>query len=223
MQVNTTDAGPDADDQTQPQVISLSGGGFFVAWSDNGNAAGLGEPDIFGRFADAQGGFGGGPTGGNDFILNSFVDFQQGAPAIARGPGGGFNLAYQTATDPLFGLGEGVPIDRFDQNGVPIANPNPGPSWINSPSDETSPAIASFSDGASVVVFEDDELGDLDLRFRIVDLAGLIGAEFNVAAGAGADRPRTWPCWRAAILPSPISPAAPAAMMCSLPCVRQMA
>ena len=104
--------------------------------------------------------------------MNSYVDFSQGPPAIAARPDGGLNLAYQTMTDPIFGLGEGVPIDRFDANGLAVLNPNPGPSWINQAEDETAPAITAFSNGASVVVFSDNAAGNQDVRFRIVDSPG---------------------------------------------------
>ena len=185
FKINSTDAGPGGDDQTAPQVIALTGGRFFVAWSDNGNATGLGAPDIYGRFVDPAGAFNGGPLGGSDFILNSFQDFTQGPPAIATRPDGGFTLVYQTTTDQIFNLGEGVPVDLFDTNGLPLGNPNPGPSWINSAADETAPVIAAFADGSSVVVYEDNNGFDTDLHFHMVSAAGLIGPELDVVSGPG--------------------------------------
>ena len=179
FKINSTDTGPDDNDQSMPQVIALTGGRFFVAWSDNTNIVGIGAPDIYGRFVGPAGAFTGGPLGGNDFLLNGFIDFQQGPPAIAARPDGGFNLVYQTTTDPIFNLGEGVPIDRFDTNGTPLANP--GLPWINSAADETAPAIASFSDGSSVIVFE----LNTDLHFRILSPAGVIGPDLNVSLDPG--------------------------------------
>ena len=178
VKVNTTDTSLAGNDQTKSQVVALADGRFFVAWQDNTDPLGIGSPDIFGRFVGPEGTF-----GGNDFLMNSFVDYPQGPPAIARGPDGGVNLVYQTTSDPLFNAGEGVPIDRFDANGTIMFNP--GNSWINEAEDETAPTIASFSDGSSVVVFEDNSVGDKDLRFRIVDATGTIGAEFDVATGVG--------------------------------------
>jgi RTX calcium-binding nonapeptide repeat (4 copies) len=179
VKVNTTDGGPDDNDQTSSQVIALGDGRFFVAFSDNTNTFGIGAPDIYGRFVDALGGF----SAGDDFIMNSFIDFPQGPPAIARGPNGGITLVYQTMSDQIFNLGEGVPVDRFSSNGTPL--PNPGAPWINGAADETSPSIASFANGASVIVYEDNSGGDKDLRFRILDSAGQFGSASDVATGVG--------------------------------------
>ena len=84
--VNSTDAGPDDNDQTNSQVIALSNGRFFVAFNDNGNAVGLGAPDIYGRFIDAEGNFVGGPLAGNDFLLNGFIDFCPGSAGYRPRP-----------------------------------------------------------------------------------------------------------------------------------------
>ena len=181
--INTTDSSPDGDDQTHSQVIALTGGRFFVAWMDTTNFSTLGAPDIFGRFGTNFGNFYSPVPGGGDYYLNSFQDFEQGPPAIAARPDGTFVLVYQTHTDPIFNLGEGVIVDNFDNTGFGVFNPN-GP-WINSAADEFNPVIAAFADGSSAVVFEDNGGGDRDLRCVLLSGTGVFGTEFDIATGAG--------------------------------------
>jgi hypothetical protein len=71
-------------EQTQPQVVGDSGGGFVVLWSSSPTGAG-GDSEIMGRRLSAQGV----PLGG-DFQVNTFTPGPQALPRVAALPNHGF-------------------------------------------------------------------------------------------------------------------------------------
>ena len=85
FKVNTTSAG----DQTQPAIAALTGGGFVVAWSSDGqDGSGLG---VYAQLYDANA-----KAVGKEFKVNTTTAGDQSAPTIAATKDGGFVVVWQS-------------------------------------------------------------------------------------------------------------------------------
>jgi subtilisin family serine protease len=106
--VNTTTASV----QDRAAIAPDPGGGFTVAWQSSGqDGDGLG---VYARRFDAAGA----PLGG-EIPVNLTTPGNQGAPAIAPDPGGGFTVAWKSFGYDGSGRGS-VYARRFDAAGAPL-------------------------------------------------------------------------------------------------------
>ncbi|GIT86743.1 S-layer family protein [Roseobacter sp. OBYS 0001] len=137
FQVNTTTN----DDQSQPAVIGLDGGGFVVVWTDDlldGSAGG-----VFAQRYDVNGVAVGGEFRVNTDRLNSESDAD-----ITALSDGGFLVSW-TAGSNQDGSSDGVFGQRFDANGDRID----GEIQLNveTSSQQFQSAVTSFNDGFAAV------------------------------------------------------------------------
>ena len=140
--VNTTTF----DRQDNPAVTGLNDGRFVVTWDgpvgDDGAALG----QVFAGDGTKQGG---------EFVVAEDTDFDQGDPAVAPRPDGGFLVAFED--------GEGDrPSDEFREITARAfradGNPDTGDVLVNDPlgGDQTDPVMTALTDGDYAVVWVDD-------------------------------------------------------------------
>jgi hypothetical protein len=135
--------------QERPQVTSLPGGAFVVAWqsiNQDGNVAGV----FARRFDDA-----GNPAGG-EIAVNAFTTNAQQFPAIAADAAGNFTVAWES-WGSQDGSGAGAIARGFDPSGVPVEAEFSAPSQTLF--NQRAPSIAMDPDGRFVVAWYSD-LGD---------------------------------------------------------------
>ena len=185
FKANTTDfdGAEIANQQSESQVVALTGGRFLVVWLDYTDPLSLGAPDIFGQMFDALGN----RLGDELFLLNAYVDYAQGPPKVAALSDGGFLLTYQTSADPFAGEGENIIAERYDADGGTVGQSARVAVTV---ADETAPAIVSFSDNSYVVVYVDNDSFVNQVYGVVVDAAGIIGEEFSISAFAEATGPQ---------------------------------
>lgn len=139
FKVNSTTAG----DQTLPAVAVLSGGGFAVAWTSNGqDGAGLG---VYAQIYSA-----GGLATGGAFKVNTTTAGDQSSPTIAALTGGGFVIAWQSGAQD--GSGLGVYARRYDATGKAQS----GELKVNTVTvnDQSLPSIAALDNGGFVIAWQ---------------------------------------------------------------------
>jgi hypothetical protein len=156
FRVNTTTAGA----QTQPAIAALSGGGFVVAWTSNGqDKSSLG---VYAQRYDAAA-----KAVGSEFLVNTRTTGAQFAPTIAALTDGGFAVAWESAGQDASGLG--VYAQRYTSTGV-----KSGAEFrVNTTTvgDQSLPAAAGLSDGGFVIAWQSNlqdgsGLGVYAQRFR---------------------------------------------------------
>lgn len=125
--------------QTEPRLLSLSGGGFVVVWVSSGSdGSGFG---IAGRLLDKSG-----RPAGPEFNANSYVSGNQQGPELIALAGGGFIVAWESSDQDNDGMGGwGVFAQRFDAEGTQVGSE----FGINEFTSSTQSAIA-------LTVFDDD-------------------------------------------------------------------
>ena len=148
FQVNTTTN----DDQSEPAVIGLTGGGFVVVWTDDlldGSAGG-----IFAQRYDVNG-----VALGDEFRVNTDRLNSENDADITALSDGGFVVSW-TAGSSQDGSSDGVFAQRFDANGSRID----GEIQVNveTSSQQFQSAVSSFGDGFAVVwsSFNSGDAGD---------------------------------------------------------------
>ncbi len=166
FRVNTMTAGA----QSTPAVASLKGGGFVVTWASRGRIR-SGTGIVAQRYL---------PTGakaGAEFVVNTTTAGNQSTPAVAGFASGGFVVAW-TSPDAS---GAGVYAQRYDATGKAAGKE----FLVNSRKvdDQTQPAIATFSNGSFVIVWQSDAqdgsgLGIYGQRYKAN--GGPLGAEFRI-------------------------------------------
>ncbi|MBL8396670.1 MAG: hypothetical protein JNL84_00795, partial [Candidatus Accumulibacter sp.] len=133
FRANTTISG----NQYQPAVVALSGGGFVIAWYDDGLS------DVRAQRYAADG-----SSAGAEFTINTLITSWQFEPQLSALSTGGF-VAVWTSTDAN---GQGIAAQRFDASGSKV-----GPEIaVNTTTTGTqnTPDVAGLSAGGFVTVWE---------------------------------------------------------------------
>ena len=134
-----------ANEQRNPAVTGLSDGGFVVTWmSSQQDGDGWG---IYGQRYDADG-----VTAGNEFLVNTYTNNSQEAPAVVGLSDGGFVVTWHGYTDNEGGGGYGVTGQRYKADGsIQGARFLVNSSWDDT---QSNAAIDSLDGGGFVVVWE---------------------------------------------------------------------
>ncbi|MBS0552232.1 MAG: hypothetical protein JSS47_06835, partial [Proteobacteria bacterium] len=137
-------------DQTHPVVTQLAGGGFVVVWTDEGGHDGS-SSGLYGQRYDANG-----LQVGDAFLINAYTSGQQYQPTIASFAGGGFVVAWYSAT-VQDGRYYDVFFQRFDNNGAPVgAETRANTSAGVENSAQYEPSVTVLNDGSFVVAWRSD-------------------------------------------------------------------
>ncbi|MEL6222136.1 MAG: calcium-binding protein [Cyanobacteria bacterium J06627_8] len=133
------------EDQTEPVVAIAPDGSFVVVWTSEG-VDGQDKGIAARRFS---------PNGtpiGQEFIVNTFTDFDQENPAIAMADDGSFVVTWTSVGQD--GSGGSIAAQRFNANGNPIGNE----FLVNTTTtaDQEEPDIAMTPTGEFVIVWESE-------------------------------------------------------------------
>jgi hypothetical protein len=171
-----------ADDQDRADVAMDAAGGFVVAWESGGYDA---HPDgditgVFARRFDAAG-----LPLGDEFQVNTYTVDEQGSPAIAMQPDGGFVVVWESRgyyREPQDGSGSGVFAQRFDAAGQPVG----GELQVNTvvEDDQRMPAIAADTLGNFVVAWSSGDYGQTVVGQHFTREGTRLGGEVPVSAPA---------------------------------------
>ena len=159
---------------TQPELSSLSNGGFVAVW-ETGNTIFPG--DIQAQLFDS-----GGNQVGSEFTVNTDVANHQGEPAVTSFADGRFIVSWTGETAD--GSGSGVVAQIFNSDGSKIGNEFLLNTGTFSP--QTRPDIVALQDGRFVAIwqsaeqtFDDDD--PIALRGQVFAIDGSkVGGEFSV-------------------------------------------
>lgn len=156
----------DPEEIITPAVAALSNGNFVVAYSDDQPGANTNNAACFRIITPGTP-----PTVGGQVILNNIPANNQFEPKVAALTGGGFVLVY---TETVAG-NDDIRAAVVDNNGVVVK----ATFTVNNVTtgSQNEPVVAALSDGGFVIVWDDDNAGNLTgQRF---DAAGNeVGAEF---------------------------------------------
>lgn len=176
FQVNTGSA--ETGTQSDPQIIGLSNGNFFVAWTESSDGA-IGTSsgqDIVGAIFDAQGNVVRAPFQVNtDWFFDDERDFD-----IAATSDGGFILVF--VDDSISNTNEtGIRWEHHDANGdlvtsAIIANENVAADFLANPQ-----VAVDLTTNTSFVTFTDDVGTNTDVRGVTVTIGGTVSTEFDAA------------------------------------------
>jgi hypothetical protein len=157
--VNTTTV----NNQQQPSVAALSGGGFVIAWNDSSNGANL---NIRAQRYDANG-----APQGTEFLVNTTTANNQDLPSVAALSGGGFIIAWTdssgTAPDTS---GTAIRAQRYDANGVAQ-----GTEFLvntTTADNQRAASVAALSGGGFVIAWQDGSAGNFNIRAQRYDANG---------------------------------------------------
>lgn len=131
------------DNQAQPAVVALKGGGYVVTWASSGQVEG--SQAVIGQRLDTQGNLVGG-----EFIVNTYQPDAQSWPAVTALADGGFLIAWQSAGQDDFGLG--LYGQRYDGSGAAIGSEF-ALNQRNS-GDQQMVALGARTDGGWIAVWE---------------------------------------------------------------------
>ena len=168
FQVNTTTAY----DQTDPATAGLTGGGFVVVWTSEGQDGSLGG--VFAQVFDSAG-----IAVGSEFQINSTSTDQQRAAAVVALPAGGFAVSWTSMSED--GSGEGVYLATYDSMGVALSNPTQVNTFTTG--DQSAPSVAMLAGGGFLVVWQSlgqDGSGHGIYAQRYDDSGSAQGLEFRV-------------------------------------------
>lgn len=162
--INTTDTGPNDNDQQTSTVIGLANGGFTAVWDDNSNhSSGLGASDILGQSYGVLG-----KTSGGEFVGSvAYQDLSQTNASIAATANGGYLVAYQSEDAAQFGDGLNVDVSVFNPDGSSFGD-NDFRQGAGGPDvDDTSPSIAAYA-GGYILAYETNPNGNKDIVYYVV-------------------------------------------------------
>ncbi|WP_374246395.1 hypothetical protein, partial [Zoogloea sp.] len=148
-------------EELQPSVVGLAGGGFVIAYAEDGSADGNSYGTVFQRY-DASGAAVGervlinaGPAGSG----SAFTDNNQSFPQLAALASGGFVAVWHSYAQD--GAGWGVYARVFDAGGAAVTDG----FLVNASTlgNEARPDVATLGNGDFVVVWTTDNDPDSDL------------------------------------------------------------
>ncbi|WP_198157066.1 PKD domain-containing protein, partial [Aquincola tertiaricarbonis] len=142
--VNDTSGGETFQQQHQPKVAALPGGGFVIVWQSegqDGNSTG-----IYGQRYAADG-----SSVGGEFQVNSYTPSTQSEPDVVALTGGGFVVVWRSEGQD--GNSGGVFGQRYGSNGAPVGSE----FRINTHTldNESNPAVTALSHGGFAVTYQD--------------------------------------------------------------------
>jgi hypothetical protein len=129
-------------DQIESPVASFSDGSFVVTWQSNGQDGS--NYGVYGQRLNATG-----AKIGPEFLANTYITNEQGLPTVASFLDNSFVMAWKSSGQD--GSGEGVYGQRFNATGAKIGAEFQVNTYTTS--DQTDPAVATFSDGSFVLTW----------------------------------------------------------------------
>ena len=146
IQVNTTTS----DDQKEPSVTALSGGGFVLT-RESKNQDGDGK-GVFTQVYDKDG-----DTVGSETQVNTTIASDQDKPSIVALADGGFVVSWESKNQD--GDGKGVFSQRFDSSGAKVGSETQANTTTADNQDK--PSIVALADGGFAVAWQSkDQDGD---------------------------------------------------------------
>ncbi len=134
-------------EQSDPTVTGLAGGGFVITWNDHsglgGDSSGWG---IRAQLYDANG-----TPIGDEFIVNTITFDEQQGPTVAALPDGGFVISWMDYAGTFGGAGGGIRAQIFAADGTPVG----GEFTVNTIDDNRQlyPDIAAQADGSFLITW----------------------------------------------------------------------
>ncbi|MCB1746540.1 MAG: hypothetical protein KDK06_05150, partial [Gammaproteobacteria bacterium] len=135
-------------DQYQPAVTGLTGGGFVVTWTDDSGLDGSGL-GIFGQRYDATG-----AAVGGEFQVNTSSSSTQSESSVAALSDGGFVVAWTDYFTNYDGSGAGIAGQRYDAAGNAVGSEfvvNTG----NTTGNQVTPQVVGLAGGGFVATWTD--------------------------------------------------------------------
>jgi len=173
LAVNTTTAL----DQNNTKVAVLSNGDFVVVWESTGqDGSGAG---VYGRVYDVSAN----QWAGGEILVSSNTDGDQEDPAVAALSGGGFAVAWQSASAALSGGQGEIAARRFNNDGTAI---DATEFQVNTTtaSNQDVPTITGLTGGGFAVAWhgwETNSTINTQVRARVYDSSGAaLGNDFTV-------------------------------------------
>ncbi len=140
-------------EQAGPAIAAFPSGESIILWNSNGNGQNGQDGSDFGVFGQWY--FSNGTRKGIEFQVNTYTDGAQKDVAITSFSHGGSVTVW--VSDGQDGSGYGIFGQRFDTDGNKIALPSRFQINVDSSGNQHYPAIATFSDGGFVVVWQNDD------------------------------------------------------------------
>lgn len=141
MQVNTTTS----EDQSDPQIAALEGGGFVITWQDNSQT---GE-DTSQQAVRAQVFAADGTAVGGELLVNTTTPSIQGNPQVTQLAGGGFTITWSDWSSG----DEDIRAQVFAADGTSVG----GEILVNTTTSghQSSPEITALTGGGFVITWQD--------------------------------------------------------------------
>ena len=167
-------------EQSEPAVAGLDGGGFVVVWTSNAQDGS--DTGVFGQRYAANG-----DPVGDEFQVNSETSDGQDSPDIASLGDGGFVVIWESEDQD--GSDAGVFGQRFDSNGNAVG----AEFRVNSTtaSDQQNAQVVALGGGGFVVVWqsEDQDADGLGIFAQRFDASGTaVGGEFRINTKQAEDQ-----------------------------------
>jgi len=159
-------------EQSSPSVASLSDGGFVVTWQSYGQDGS--HDGIYGQRYDASGN-----AIGSEFQINTYTYGEQLSPSVTSLSDGGFVVTW--SSDDQDGSYDGIYGQRYDASGNTVGSEFQINTYTYSK--QSSPSVASLSDGGFVVTWSSDgQDGSYDgIYGQRYDADGnTVGSEFQI-------------------------------------------
>lgn len=135
-------------DQENPSVSGLTGGGFVVTWTSNGqDGSGAG---VYGQQYDASG-----AEVGSEFLVNSHITASQSDSTVSGLADGGYIVVWQSNIQDTNSYG--VYGQRYDANGDTVGDETLINTYIIS--EQRNPTVTVLKNGGFVVAWESDQDG----------------------------------------------------------------
>ncbi|MFC4442183.1 Ig-like domain-containing protein, partial [Caulobacter henricii] len=150
------------DFQYNPQIATLSNGGFVITWQDNSAGVGGAGGDTSGSSVKAQLFSSNGSAFGGEFLVNTATQNNQSIPKIAALSNGGFVVTWTDASLGVGGAsgdtsGPAIKAQVFAANGTAVGSElrvNTATTNI-----QESPQITALSNGGFVITWKDSSAG----------------------------------------------------------------
>lgn len=170
-----------ANDQSNPAITGLAGGGFVVSWKDASATSG----DASGSSIKAQIYNAAGARVGSEFLVNTETSEDQLDPAITSLANGGFVISWKDNSATLGDAsGSSIKAQLYSSGGSRIGSEFLVNSQING--DQSDPVITSLANGGFVISWTDDTGAPADasgssIKAQIYSAAGVrIGKELLI-------------------------------------------
>lgn len=159
FQINDTTS----NDQSNPVITTLSGGGFVVSWQSSGAQDGDGI-GVYGKIYDSSGN-----EVKSEFIINTTTSNDQSTPSITALTGGGFVATWQSS-----GAQDGDGIGTYGQIFTAAGVQDGTEFLINTTTagDQSSPSISALTDGGFVATFTSADASSTGVYWKRYDSTG---------------------------------------------------